>query len=76
MHSLDQPVFSTSSKMVAFNPQGLATVAKWRQLIPLDVPLITIDSFGEAEMARQKQVGADCVTVIGVVTQSEDVTTC
>jgi hypothetical protein len=53
---------------VAFNPQGLATVAKWRQLIPLDAPLITIDSIGDAEMARQKQVGVDCVTVIGVVT--------
>jgi hypothetical protein len=25
-------------------------------------------------MARQKQVGADCVIVIGVVAQSEDVT--
>jgi CheY-like chemotaxis protein len=57
---------------LAFNPQVLAIVAKWRQLIPLDVPLVTIDSFEDAEMARQKQVGADCVTVIGVVAQSED----
>ena len=60
--------------MAAFNPQGLATVAKWWQLIPLDVPLVTIDGIGDAKMARQKQVGADCATVIGVVTQSEDVT--
>jgi hypothetical protein len=42
---------------VAFNPQGLAIVAKWRQLIPLDVPLVTIDGIGDAEMVRQKTGG-------------------
>jgi hypothetical protein len=63
--------------MVAFNSQGLATVAKWQQLIPLDGLLITIDSIGDAEMAREKkQVGAGCVTVIGVVMQNGDVPTC
>jgi hypothetical protein len=35
---------------------------------------LMIDGIGDAKMARQKQVGADCVTVIGMVTQSEDVT--
>jgi hypothetical protein len=30
---------------------------------------LTIDGVGDAEMARQKQVGADCVTVIGMVAQ-------
>jgi hypothetical protein len=46
--------------MVPFNLQSLATVAKWwRQLIPLDVPLVTIDGIGGAKLARQKQVGAD-----------------
>jgi hypothetical protein len=42
---------------VAFNPQGLAIVAKWRQLIPLDVPLVTIDGIADAEMVRQKTGG-------------------
>ena len=46
-------------------------------IIPLDGPLITIDGIGDAEMAREKkQVGADCVTVIGVVMQNGDVPTC
>jgi thiamine-phosphate diphosphorylase len=68
------PVFGTSSKKVAFDPQGLATVAKWRQLIPSHVPLVTIGGIGDAETARQnKEAGADCVAVIGAVTQSEDV---
>jgi hypothetical protein len=39
--------------MVAFNPQGLVTVAKWWQLIPLDVLLIMIEGIGDAKMARQ-----------------------
>jgi hypothetical protein len=41
--------------MVAFNSQGLATVAKWRQLVPLDVPLVTTDGIGDVEMARDKK---------------------
>jgi thiamine monophosphate synthase len=62
--------------MVAFDSQGLATVAEWQQLVPLDVPLVTIiDGIGDTEMAREKQVGADCVTVIGMVMQNGDVPT-
>jgi hypothetical protein len=45
------------SKTVAFNPQGLATVAKWRQLIPLGVLLVKTDGIGDAEMERQKTGG-------------------
>jgi thiamine-phosphate diphosphorylase len=70
------PVFGTSSKKVAFDPQGLAIVARWRQLIPSDIPLITIGGIGDPDTARQnKEAGADCVAVIGAVTQSEDVAT-
>jgi hypothetical protein len=35
---------------------------------------LMIDGIGDAKMARQKQVGVDCVTVIGMVAQSEDIT--
>lgn len=70
------PVFGTSSKKVAFDPQGLATVHKWRQLIPPDVPFVTIGGINDPERAKQnKEAGADCVAVIGAVTQSEDVAT-
>lgn len=68
------PVFGTSSKKVAFDPQGLSIVAKWRQLIPSDVPLVTIGGIGDSTTARQnKEAGADCVAVIGAVTQNDDV---
>jgi len=68
------PVFGTSSKKVAFDPQGLGTVFKWRQLIPPQMPFVTIGGISDPEKARQnKETGADCVAVIGAVTQSDDV---
>ena len=70
------PIFGTSSKNVDFDPQGLSTVAKWRELIPSDVPLVTIGGIGDSKTARQnKKAGADCVAVIGAITQSVDVAT-
>ena len=68
------PVFGTSSKKVAFDPQGLSIVRKWRQLIPPDVPFVTIGGISDSKRATQnKEAGADCVAVIGAVTQSDDV---
>lgn len=68
------PVFGTSSKKVAFDPQGLSIVSKWRQLIPPDIPFVAIGGIGDAETARLvRKAGADCVAVIGAVTQVDDV---
>jgi len=66
------PVFATGSKNVQFDPQGLEIVSKWRQLIPPDVPLVTIGGIGDATTAsRVRQAGSDCVAVIGAVTSSQ-----
>jgi hydroxymethylpyrimidine kinase / phosphomethylpyrimidine kinase / thiamine-phosphate diphosphorylase len=68
------PVFGTSSKKVAFDPQGLAMVAKWRSLIDPDIPFVAIGGIGDAETATSvKEAGADCVAVIGAVTKADDV---
>ena len=68
------PVFGTASKKVAFDPQGLATVHKWRQLIPPEMPFVTIGGISDAQRAREnKAAGADCVAVIGAITQSDNV---
>ena len=68
------PVFGTSSKKVAFDPQGLAMVAKWRSLIDPDIPFVAIGGIGDAETAKSvKEAGADCVAVIGAVTKADDV---
>ena len=69
------PVFGTTSKNVAFDPQGLATVRKWRELIGRDIPLVAIGGINDAERAREvKGAGADCVAVIGAV-KKDDVRT-
>jgi len=67
------PVFGTSSKKVAFDPQGLAIVARWRKLIDPDIPLVAIGGIGDPETARAvKFAGADCVAVIGAVTKADE----
>lgn len=68
------PVFGTSSKNVAFSPQGLETVQKWRNLINPDIPLIAIGGISDDKIAKEvKNAGADCIAVIGAITQSDDV---
>jgi hydroxymethylpyrimidine kinase/phosphomethylpyrimidine kinase/thiamine-phosphate diphosphorylase len=68
------PVFATASKQVNFDPQGLGIVTKWRQLIPPNIPFMTIGGIGNVETAEQnKEAGADCIAVIGAVTQADDV---
>jgi hydroxymethylpyrimidine kinase / phosphomethylpyrimidine kinase / thiamine-phosphate diphosphorylase len=63
------PIFATSSKRVDFDPQGLAVVQKWRQLIPSNVPLVVIGGINTGERATStRNAGADCVAVIGAIT--------
>lgn len=67
------PIFATGSKKVQFDPQGLSTVQEWRALIPPDVPLVVIGGIGTAETAAEcRKAGAECVAVIGAVTQAKD----
>lgn len=66
------PVFATGSKKVQFDPQGLSLVSKWRELIPPNIPLVTIGGIGDAETAAQvRKAGCECVAVIGAVTASK-----
>lgn len=67
------PVFATSSKKVGFDPQGIETVAKWRQLIPPSVPFVTIGGINDVHATRlNKDAGSDCIAVIGAITQAAD----
>ena len=68
------PVYATQSKKVGFDAQGLNMVAKWRQLVPPDTPLVVIGGIGGAEEAKAVRIaGADCAAVIGAVTSSDNV---
>ena len=67
------PIYGTSSKQVNFGPQGLAMVQQWRRLIPSYVPLVVIGGISDASRAADVcEAGADCVAVIGAVTQASD----
>jgi len=68
------PVFGTKSKNVAFDPQGLETVKKWKELIDPEVPLVAIGGINDAEIVSQvRRAGADCVAVISAVTKASNV---
>ena len=68
------PVFGTKSKNVAFDPQGLATVFKWQELLDPDMPLVAIGGINDQDTASKvKDAGADCIAVIGAVTKANDV---
>lgn len=66
------PVFGTTSKNVAFDPQGVETIRKWKQLINQDIPLVVIGGINDAERTKEvKAAGADCVAVIGAVKKED-----
>jgi thiamine-phosphate diphosphorylase len=68
------PIFATSSKRVKFDPQGLETVQQWRKLVPPDTPLVAIGGIGDVDRATSvKRAGANCVAVIGAVTNAPDI---
>jgi thiamine-phosphate diphosphorylase len=67
------PVFATSSKKVQFDPQGLWTVNKWRQLVDPSIPMMAIGGIGDADITMQvREAGADCVAVIGAITKADE----
>ncbi|KAL3906143.1 MAG: hypothetical protein SGILL_009393, partial [Bacillariaceae sp.] len=69
------PVFATSSKKVEFDPQGLQTVRKWRELIPPAVPFVTIGGINDVEAAYLNcWAGSDCIAVISAITGSPNPT--
>jgi thiamine-phosphate diphosphorylase len=68
------PIFGTTSKKVAFDPQGLEILSKWRQLLPPDMPFVTIGGIGDAATAKLvKEAGTDCAAVIGAITKADNV---
>jgi len=67
------PIFPTASKDVKFDPQGLETVRQWRRLIPPEIPLVGIGGIGDEGVAKAvRSAGAECVAVIGAVTNAND----
>ena len=67
------PIFATKSKKVEFDPQGLATIMKWRELVPPHIPLVVIGGIAtESDASSACRAGAGCVAVIGAVTEAKE----
>ena len=67
------PIFATKSKKVEFDPQGLATITKWRELVPPHIPLVVIGGIAtESDASSACRAGADCVAIIGAVTKAKE----
>ena len=66
------PIFGTTSKSVAFSPQGTRTIKKWRELIPGHIPLMVIGGINDVTLAEVvKDAGANSVAVIGAITKAD-----
>ena len=69
------PIYGTTSKDVKFAPQGLSTLQHWRTLIGPDIPLVSIGGISNPQLAKEnKDSGADCIAVIGAITQHDNPT--
>lgn len=67
------PIFATSSKKVGFEPQGLAILSSWRDLIPPSIPLVTIGGISDvATVKSNRKAGSDCVAMIGAITSASN----
>ena len=64
------PIFGTKSKKVAFEPQGLELVKKWRGIIGPDTPFVVIGGINSISAGADVfRAGADCVAAIGAITK-------
>ena len=67
------PVYETKSKDVSrWEPQGLARVQHWRQLVPADTPLVAIGGISLERAPGVIEAGADGIAAIGAITKASD----
>ena len=62
----------TASLQVNFTPRGLTDVARWRALIPPDIPLIAIGGIALETAPEVLAAGAEGIAVIAAVTKAPD----
>ncbi len=65
------PVFETRSKDTGFDPQGLARVSEWRDLVPADTPLVAIGGITLENARAVRLAGAEGIAAIGALTRAE-----
>ncbi|WP_347136852.1 thiamine phosphate synthase [Parahaliea mediterranea] len=65
------PVYATTSKIMPWRPQGLAGLARWRQLVGRR-PLVAIGGIDTRRAAAVAAAGADGVAMISALTGSDN----
>ncbi|NKB47404.1 MAG: thiamine phosphate synthase [Legionellales bacterium] len=64
------PIFTTTSKVMPFQPQGIATLHTWRQLT--NTPLVAIGGISFDNVTQVMATEVDGVAAISLVTQAKD----
>ncbi|MBS0358615.1 MAG: bifunctional hydroxymethylpyrimidine kinase/phosphomethylpyrimidine kinase [Proteobacteria bacterium] len=64
------PIYPTTSKTMAFGPQGLARLQEWRQLS--EYPVVAIGGITLERAHAVKATGVDGIAVISAITEAED----
>ena len=64
------PIYSTSSKEMAFQPQGLALLQRWRRT--LSYPLVAIGGINLQRAIDIAKSGIEGVALISAITQADD----
>ncbi|MGC1441182.1 MAG: thiamine phosphate synthase [Burkholderiaceae bacterium] len=66
------PVFGTHSKVIDWAAQGLENVARWREQVPADLPLIAIGGITVERATEVLHAGASSIAVIGDILNAAD----
>ncbi len=66
------PIYDTTSKVMAFGPQGLNQLAEWVALLDEDYPLTAIGGINEARCAEVLATGVGSCAMITAITEAED----
>ncbi len=66
------PVFETSSKQMPFEPQGIARVAQWAEMLAGHYPLVAIGGIDLLRAKALKKTGVGAVAMISAITKADD----
>lgn len=64
------PIFSTTSKMMPFVPQGLIQLKRWRRT--LDYPLVAIGGINLERLPDVLMTNVDGIALISDITETQD----
>ena len=66
------PIYPTRLKAMAFAPQGLARIGRWKARIGEKIPLVAIGGLSLDRVAGVRAAGADIVSVVTDITLDAD----